>query len=77
MPPIPKQKIKLSMSKPDRPARSNRLGGFQSSDTNKGAVRPKGVVNRPAQMITRRRAGKPMQAMTHGTRTPLDRTNQA
>ena len=53
-PPIPKQKIRLSMSKPVLLARSNTLGGLQYSGTNSGSVKPKGVVNTLAQRIARR-----------------------
>lgn len=57
MPPIPNEKIGLSMSKPVRCARSNRLGGSQYSGTKSGSVRPKGAVNAAAQRMARRWAG--------------------
>src|SRR3989344_6097974 len=45
MPPIAKLKIKLSMSKPVLAARLNKEGGLQYSGTNRGSVKPKGIVN--------------------------------
>ena len=53
MPPMPNEKIKLSMSNPVRHARSNRLGGHQYSGTNRGSVTANGAVKRLAQTIAR------------------------
>ena len=44
IPPIAKLKIKLSISKPVFNAKLNKEGGLQYSGTNKGSVRPKGIV---------------------------------
>jgi hypothetical protein len=41
-----KEKIRLSISKPVLSAKWNREGGNQYSGTNKGSVRPKGIVIR-------------------------------
>ena len=41
-----KEKIKLSISKPVFSAKSNNDGGNQYSGTNKGSVKPKGIVIR-------------------------------
>jgi hypothetical protein len=55
---MPKEKIRLSMSKPVLCAKSNKLGGSQYVGTNKGSVRPKGIVNRLAHSMTFRWRGK-------------------
>jgi hypothetical protein len=47
-----------SISKPVLWARSKRLGGFQYAGTNKGSVRPNGIVNRLAHSMGFRWRGK-------------------
>src|SRR3546814_2768073 len=76
MPPMPKQKMRLSMSNPVVCARSNRLGGFQYSGTKSGSVRPNGVVNRLAHHIVLRCCGNAAYAASHGARNALDQTSQ-
>jgi|TARA_R100001132_G_C3262405_1_gene86177 hypothetical protein len=46
IPPIAKENIRLSISKPVLSAKLNREGGNQYSGTNKGSVKPKGIVIR-------------------------------
>ncbi len=76
MPPMPKQKMRLSMSNPVVRARSNRLGGLQYSGTKSGSVRPNGVVNRLAHHIALRWRGNAAYATSHGARNALDQTSQ-
>src|SRR3546814_7246405 len=76
MPPMPKQKMRLSMSNPVVCAKSNRLGGFQYSGTKSGSVRPNGVVNRLAHHIVLRCCGNAAYAASHGARNALDQTSQ-
>ena len=76
MPPMPKQKMRLSISKPVVRARSKRLGGFQYAGTKIGSVKPKGVVNRLAHTIILRWRGSARYAVSHGTRNALDHTSQ-
>jgi hypothetical protein len=75
MPPSAKQKIKLSISKPVRLARSNRLGGDQYAGTNNGSVRPKGIVSKLARSIKLRCVGKLQCRSAHGMRNALDQRN--
>ena len=51
--------MRLSMSKPVRCARSNKLGGFQYSGTSNRWVKPNGAVSAPAQIMVRRNAAYP------------------
>src|SRR5579885_681138 len=76
MPPIPKQKIRLSTSKPVVWARLNKLGGFQYWGTNNGSVRPKGVVNTLVRNIWRRYSGNSQYSASHGIRKAPDQINQ-
>jgi hypothetical protein len=52
IPPMAKENIKLSISKPVRPARLNRDGGFQYPGTNRGSVKPKGIVHKLTKNIS-------------------------
>jgi hypothetical protein len=76
IPPIAKQKIRLSMSKPVLLARLKRLGGDQYSGTNKGSVNPNGIVAKLASSITRRYAENRQYKNTHGSRNALAHRNQ-
>src|SRR5574338_1000266 len=75
MPPMAKQKMRLSISKPVVRARSNRLGGLQYSGTKSGSVRPNGVVNTLAQSMALRWRGNAAYAASHGTRNTIDQTS--
>src|SRR5581483_7497913 len=75
MPPMPKEKMKLSISNPVVRAKSKRLGGLQYAGTKIGSVKPKGIVNRLAHAMTFRCWGNVTYAASHGTRNALDHTN--
>jgi len=72
-----KEKTRLSISKPVRWARSNRLGGFQYSGTNRGSVRPKGAVSTLDQSMRRRSAGRATNSNAQGTKKAADQISQA
>src|SRR5665213_2000071 len=63
--------MRLSMSKPVRCARSNRLGGFQYLGTNASSVKPNGAVSTLAQNIGTRSVGLATNSTPQGTRKEL------